>query len=244
MIIGMPVRAVNLSQSNTRARVTRAIAALIFAVPALGQGVHFGVEAGVPITQYFETGRSGSLHGGAEYSAATRRYTLGAAAELSLTSTLGFELDVMYHRMGYVGIVNFFDSAQGNFTNSQIDVKGNSWDVPLMAKYRFARVARPYVAGGGLVRFLGPVRGRGQKTNGSLATGTSSTILLNTTDPSELRKRFYPGLTVAAGLEFGAERFRLLPEFRFTHWTANIAGPGGLLRFPTNQAEFLVGVRF
>jgi hypothetical protein len=220
------------------------VVVFLFGVPALAQGVHFGVTVGVPVTKYFETGRSGSLHGGAEYSSATRRYTLGAEAEWSLTHAFGFEVDVLYHRMGYVGIANFFDSASGAFRNTQIDVKGNSWDVPLMAKYRFGRMARPYVAGGAVLRVIGPVRGRGQETNGSLATRTNSTMPLDTTDPSELRKRFYPGLTAAAGVEFGADRFRVLPEFRLTHWTANIARSGGLLRFATNQAEFLVGVRF
>ena len=227
-----------------RIAAAKSIMVFAFAAPTMGQAIRFGVTAGVPITQYFETGRSGGLHGGADYSAATRRYTLGASAEWYLVKAFGFELDVMYHRMGYVGIVNFFDSANGNFSNSQIDVKGNSWDVPLMAKYRFGRLARPYVAGGGVLRYIGPVRGRGQETNGSLATGASSTTPIDTTDPSELRKRFFPGLTAAAGLEFGADRFRLLPEFRFTHWTANISAPGGLLRFPANQVEFLVGVRF
>ncbi|HKW96476.1 MAG TPA: outer membrane beta-barrel protein [Bryobacteraceae bacterium] len=212
------------------------------AVPLFGQGLRFGIEAGVPITQYFDTGEYGSLHGGGKYSAATRRYTVGAAAEWRLTNTFGFELEAMYHRMGYVGIVNFFDS--GIFRNSQIDVKGNSWDFPLMAKYRFGWKVRPYVAGGGVLRYVGPVRGRGQQTNGSLITQTSTTIPLDTTEPSELRKRFYPGLTVAAGVELGGERFGLLPELRVTHWTANIAGPGGLLRFASNQIEFLLGLRF
>ncbi len=229
---------------GVRRQTVRTIAVSVFTLSALGQGVHFGVNLGVPITQYFETGRSGGLHGGAEYSAATRRYTIGATAEWNLTDALGLELDVMYHRMGYVGIANFIDSAQGNFRNTQIDVKGNSWDFPLLAKYRFGWLARPYVSAGGVLRYVGPVRGRGQETNGSLATGTSSTIPIDTSDPSELRKRFYPGLTATTGLEFGAERFRVLPELRFTHWTANIASSGGLLRFATNQVEFLVGVRF
>jgi hypothetical protein len=237
------MHALNFSRPTALALATRVIAVFVFGVSVLAQGVHFGGIAGVPVTQYFETGRSGSLHGGAEYSAATRRYTLGVAAEWSLTHAFGFELDVLYHRMGYVGIANFFD-ANGTFRNTQIDVKGNSWDVPLMAKYRFGRLGRPYVAGGAVLRVIGPARGRGQETNGSLVTRTSSTMPLDITDPSELRKRLYPGLTAAAGLEFGADRFRVLPEFRLTHWTANIAPPGGLLRFATNQAEFLVGFRF
>lgn len=96
----------------------------------------------------------------------------------------------------------------------------------------------------GVLRYVGPVRGRGQQTSGSLITQTSTTIPLDTTEPSELRKRVYPGLAVAAGVELGGERFGLLPELRVTHWTANIAGPGGLLRFAPIQIEFLLGLRF
>ena len=113
-----------------------------------------------------------------------------------------------------------------------------------MAKYRFGRVLRPYVAGGGALRYVGPVRGQGSQTVGSLVTRTSSTTALDTTEPSELRKREYPGLTAAGGIELRAGRLHMLPEFRYTRWTANIAGPGGVLRFAPNQAEFLVGVLF
>lgn len=225
----------------------RVVLLLFFAAAnASGQALRFGVEAGVPLTDYFETGRSGSLHGSAGYSAATRRYTVGAAVEWSLRARFGFELDSLYHRMGYVALVNYFDSANGNFTNSAIDVKGNSWDFPLMAVYRlpFAKHARLRVMGGGVLRYLGPVRGLGRETRGSLAGGTGTTTPLDTSQPSELRKRLYPGLTAGAGLELGRNRLRFLPEFRLNHWTANIAGPGGLLRFASNQAEILAGVRF
>jgi hypothetical protein len=219
---------------------------LIFlsAMPVSAQSLGIGLKAGVPATEYFETGSTGSLHGGAQYSAATRRYTIGAAIEGRLTNALGFEVDAMFHRMGYVGIVNFFDSANGNFQNSAIDVKGDSWDFPVMAKYRFRRTLRPYLAGGAVLRYVGPVRGRGELTVGSLVTRTSSTTPIDTSDPNELRKRFYPGLTAGAGLEFGEGRFRVAPEIRYTRWTANIAGPGGLLRFAPNQVEFLLGFWF
>ena len=101
---------------------------LISALPLFCQELHLGAKAGIPITPYFETGTSGSLHGGATYSAATRRYTIGASGEWRFTNSFGFEVDAMYHRMGYVGIVNSFDSANGSFRDSAIDVKGNSWD--------------------------------------------------------------------------------------------------------------------
>jgi hypothetical protein len=224
--------------------IRSAIFIFICGLPVLCQGFRFGVKAGIPLTQYFETGSSGGLHGGAEYSAATRRYTIGVAAEWRFKSSFGLEADAMYHRMGYVALVHFMDSASGNFSDSAIDVKGNSWDFPLLAKYRFGRVIRPYAAVGAVLRYVGPVHGRGQQTVGSLVTGTSLTTPLDTTEPSELRKRFYPGLTASAGVEVPAGRFRVLPEIRYTRWTANISEPGGLLRFPSNQLEFLVGILF
>jgi hypothetical protein len=57
------------------------------------------------------------------------------------------------------------------------------------------------------------------------------------------RAVFYPGLAAAAGIELGHGKLRWLPEFRYTRWTANIAGPSGPLRFNPNQAEFLLGLR-
>jgi hypothetical protein len=222
----------------------QALFVFVFALPVWGQGIHAGLKLGVPLTQYFETGVLGALHEDAEYSAATRRYTFGASGEWRLTHAFGFEVDALYHRMGYVGIVSLFDSVNGNLRTSAIDVKGDSWDFPVMAKYRFGRVVRPYVAGGGVLRYVGPVRGRGELTIGSLVTRTGTTSPVDTTDPSDLRKRFYPGLTVASGIEIGGGRLRVLPEFRYTRWTANISGPSGVLRFAPNQVEFIVGVLF
>jgi hypothetical protein len=216
----------------------------VLVLAAHGQGFSGGLKIGVPITQYFETGATGSRNGNAEYSAATRRYTFGASAEWRFTRSLGIEVEALFHRMGYVGIVNFTSSASGDIDNTAIDVKGDSWDFPLLAKYRFrSRVARPYIAGGGVLRYVGPVHGVGRQTIGSLVTQTGTTTPIDTSDPSELRKRTYPGVAVGGGIEIGAGRIRVLPEFRYTRWTANIGGPGSLLRF-ANQAEFLLGILF
>jgi hypothetical protein len=203
-----------------------------------------GLKIGVPATRYFDTGRSVSLHGSSDYSAATRRYTAGASAEWGLSRRLGLELDVLYHRMGYVGIVSTFDSARGVLTTSALDAKGHSWDFPLLAKYRFGRVVRPFVAAGGVLRYVGPVRARGEVTVQDLITRTTVRAPLDTRDPSDLRKRLYPGLALAAGVEFGAGGLRLLSDVRYTRWTANIGGPGGVLRFHPGQAEVLLGVSF
>jgi hypothetical protein len=97
-----------------------------------------------------------------------------------------------------------------------------------MAKYRLSRVVRPYVAGGVALRYIGPAHERGEETITSLV---STTTPIDTSDPSDLRKRFYQGLAVAGGVELPAGLFRVSPEIRYTHWTSNISGPGGLLRF-------------
>jgi hypothetical protein len=135
---------------------------VLLAASAFGQGFHAGIKAGVPLTEYFETGSAGGLHGSADYSAATRRYTVGATGEWRLGS-FGLELDALYHRMGYVAIVHSIDSATGSYRDSAIDVKGNSWDFPIMAKYRFGRAIRPYVAAGAVMRYVGPVRGKANR---------------------------------------------------------------------------------
>jgi hypothetical protein len=221
---------------------TLAWLALASASPVVAERVSVGIKAGVPFTGYFETGRYGSLHGDAEYSAATRRYVVGASVEWRMTNAFGLEADVLYHRMGYTALVREFN--QGDFKNASIDVKGSSWDFPILRKRSFGRGIRPYVAGGGVVRYVGPVRGRGQQTVGNLVSGSSATTPIDTSDPSELRKRWYPGVTAAAGVEFRAGRVRLAPEIRYTHWTANISGPDGLLRFAPNEVQFLAGVSF
>lgn len=217
---------------------------LLLTLPASGpaQNLHFGVKAGVPATTYFQTGRTGSRQGSSEYSAATRRYTVGVSAECRLTPHFGLELDALYKRMGYVGIVTTFGA--GILTTSALDAKGHSWDFPVLAKWRLGRGVRPYGSGGVVLRYIGPVRARGERTVEDLIARTTTRTPIDTTEPSDLRKRLYPGLTAAGGVEFGFGRLRLLPEFRYTRWTANIAGPGGTLRFNPNQAEFLLGFLF
>ena len=87
----------------------------------------------------------------------------------------------------------------------------------------------------------------GRSTSAVAETVTSlvsTTTPINTSDPSDFRKRFYEGLTAAGGIEFPAGHLRILPEIRYTHWTSNISGPGGLLRFSPNRVELIVGFSF
>jgi hypothetical protein len=212
----------------------------IFASTASLQAADFrlGIKTGVPLTRYFDTA--------GDYSAATRRYTVGLSAEWNPVNRAALELGVLYKRMGYVGIVSSF--APGSlsiFTTDAFDSKGNSWDFPLIVKYRFATSPGVYAGGGGTVRYIGPIRARGEHTVRDLGAPAGTpprSEPIETTHPSDLRKRVYPGGTVVAGIEFRMGRFRAGPEFRYTRWTANLGNR--LLRFAPNQAEMLVAVVF
>jgi hypothetical protein len=116
-----------------------ALSVLLSALPLWGQCFHAGLKLGVPLTQYFETGAYGGNAGNGEYSSATRRYLLGVSGEWRVMNAFGFEIDALYHRIGYVANTGTgaFDSLYA--ITSAVEVKGSSWDLPIMAKYRFSQ---------------------------------------------------------------------------------------------------------
>ena len=214
----------------------------VLATPAFAQGIRFGVKGGVPLSTYFETGF--------RYSSATRRYTVGPSVEVSVWNNFSLEFDALYKRIGYNANVPHF-SRQPPFYTDVFEVKGSSWDFPLLVKYRFPRMPL-YVAAGGVLRHIGHVRALGERTGRRFENvGERPPALtmfsepIDTSEPFDLRKRTWPGLTVGGGIEFGRGRFRVLPEFRYTRLTSNIGEQTqGTLRFNQNQAEFLLGFLF
>jgi hypothetical protein len=93
-----------------------------------------------------------------------------------------------------------------------------SWEVPIVAKYRFLHtpLMKPYVAAGPSFRFL-------------------STLPANFMSSR--------GLVIGGGVEFKVTRLRISPELRYTRW-----GSDSNFNFDTksnrNQAELLIGVTY
>jgi hypothetical protein len=200
---------------------------LLAAVPCFAE-FRAGLKAGVPLTTYFDTGRNAAT----EYSAATRRYTLGPSVEWQWTEHIGFAGDALYKRMGYVAILT------GASSRFAIDVKGNSWDFPLRVKYSSGRRWQPYVDAGPSLRYIGPVRGRGESRLNDVITP------VDTASPSELRKRLFAGLTTAAGLESRRKHSPWLIEIRYTRWISNLRNVSPELRLTATQVEFVAGWLF
>jgi hypothetical protein len=199
------------------------------------KGIRLGVKAGVPFTTYFDTGEVAVRGGVLAFSSATRRYTAGPSVEWRFGRRAGLEFDALYKRFGYVQTER--TSISGVTIDSSFEVKGNSWDFPMMAKYRWEGRVVPYAAGGFALRYLGSGHARGVRTVETVA-GTITTPI----DNEESISVFVPGATFAFGVEAGGTRIRLLPEIRYSRWgTTRISGP---LHVTPNQVEFLLGFLF
>lgn len=196
---------------------------LICPLAVWAQLVSFGVKGGVPVTNAFDTARTGSFG----YLSDTKRYLVGPAFELRFPLGLGVEFNALYKRLNY--------SAQAE--SQTMVTTANSWEFPLLFKLRATTPAlRPYVTAGPSFRRLSGLR--------SFLAGVSG-VSAGTTDPAELENRFSAGFAVGGGLEMGG-RFRVAPEIRYTRWGSpsfrSILVPG--FSSSQNQLDFLLGIHF
>ena len=168
------------------------------------QALSVGVRAGVPISDAFNTA-TGSI----PIEDASQRFTIGPTVELRLPFGLGFSVDALYRRVGFEGTVS------PTQTSSQ---HGNSWQIPIMAKYAMPGfVVRPFVGGGVSFQTTTGFRGFGNRT----------------------------GVVLGAGLDLKVSRVHITPELRYTRWgTESLTEYLNVLRPAQNQGDFLIGFTF
>jgi len=187
------------------------------------QLVSFGVKGGVPLTNAFDTARTGNFG----YLSDTKRYLVGGAFELRFPLGLGVEFDALYKRLNY----------ESTGASQTVATKANSWEFPVLFKLRGSSPGvRPYLTAGPSFRHLSGVRAFLSDPVG---------VQLETTAPAELENRFSPGFAVGGGLELG-NRFRLAPEIRYTRWGSpsfrSVLVPG--FSSSPDQLDFLLGIHF
>ncbi len=192
------------------------------AAPVFGQRLALGVKGGVRATNDFLSGSATSE---------SKRYVVGPAVEFLLPHRLGIEVNALYRRFGYR------DSGGSFFSSFTERNRGNSWEFPMLLKYRF--VGRLYAAGGYAPRTI----------NGS---GTAEFVDADFAGLRLVRTRntdfdsVSHGAVVGAGIEFGSERLRFSPEFRYTRWkdkAIDIQGSRGfMVQSNQNQIDVLLGV--
>ncbi len=190
---------------------------------AAAQPLGFGVKIGAPLTDAISL-----ANGQGTLANKWTRFTFGPMVEVRLPFGVGVEADLLYKRVD--------SSYSGSVVSA--GVKANSWEIPVLLKYRFGfPVVKPYIA-------AGP----------SFHTFTNvdqflSTILAGPAPvPAPKAAKNGMGLTLGGGVEVRLLLIRISPELRYTYWgsrafDATFLG-NELLHSSKNQAEFLVGISF
>jgi hypothetical protein len=204
----------------------RLVFAGLFAASALAQVVTLGVKGGIRTTNDLEgSGTSES-----------KPYLVGPMAELRLPWHFSFEADALYSRFGYT-------SAQSNFagTNDQ-RARANSWESPLLAKYRFAiRGVRPYALLGYAPRHIsGDFVDSGFSVD--FYTGLRSPYRFSGTSDYVTDHAAVAG----AGIDFVTGHIHVAPELRYLRWKnppySVYSSQGYYLLVPQNEVQILVGI--
>jgi hypothetical protein len=192
-----------------------------FAIPCLSQRLTLGVEGGVRLTgdpQVYDRSNS-------------KPYLVGPVIEVGLPYHFALEADALYSRLGNTAYIPLIAN------ESFIRTIANSWEFPLLVKYRLPvpRVL-PYMSVG-----VAPRR----------AGGTIHTIHYG----------FYPGdvtfssvdwhardhaLVLGGGVAIKLWHFRITPEIRYLRWDVPTRPSSSdttyYLSVPQNEAQMLLGI--
>ena len=164
----------------------------------------FGIRAGVPLTDFFDSVNSGNF----VVTSTTHRYIVGPSLELSLPAGFGLEVDALYRRLNYNASFNLVDV----FTNNQ--TTGNAWEFPLLVKYRVSTpLIKPYIDAGSGLRHA-----QRAQTNYVSTVAPNRQTTTTTNNPQELKNSTTTGFVIGFGADIKALVVHISPEIRYTRW--------------------------
>lgn len=166
----------------------------------------------------------------------SKRYVIGPMVDLKLPLGFGVEVDALYRRVGFrTGNGGFWGSYQNNY-------RANSWEFPMLLKYRLPiPVVKPYAEVGYAPRHIsGSFTGVGEMVD--IPTGNRTPYRTS----GEWKPEVSHGLVAGGGVELGGRHLRVAPEVRFTRWNndpINLYGSQGYsVSAARNEVEVLVGI--
>lgn len=172
------------------------IAALLFlsAVASFAQPIGVGAKIGAPLSDVF-------TFAGPGFTAEKPVLTAGPFVEVRLPARLAIEFDALYEGL------RFHYDARPAF--EIVNVSAQSWQFPLLLKYRFgSRRAYPFISGGVSAFYIGKVGIAGQ----SLPENVSTVL-------QRVGSTFVNGGgVIGGGIEMRLGPLRVAPELRFTRW--------------------------
>jgi hypothetical protein len=197
--------------------------------PAIAQSLSVGIKAGLRLNDAF-SGSSGAINN------ESKRYTVGPMLDLQFPLGFGLEFDALYRREGYT--VQNFDF--NLFTSRE---RSNSWEFPIIAKYRLPGIARvaPYAGLG-----YAPQIVHGSRVNGAINYGLMGNIISVSSVKLDTDYDVTHGVVVEGGFNLPTPHVHIAPEIRYTRWNKPFLNVGGLHGFfyssLRDQIEILVGV--
>ena len=172
---------------------------------------------------------------GAGATSVSKRYVVGPALEIGLPLRLEVEVDALYRREGYQA------SFSSQFYTAFYDERANSWEFPILLKYRFpSPVARPFLEAGYAPRVI----------HGSISSNGTDDFPFSAPQYYASRASTnWPmshGIVVGGGVRFAIGRLHLSPELRYTRWSNSaISGSyddGPSWQSTQNQVDVLLGI--
>jgi hypothetical protein len=225
--------------------ICRHVCVLVLTAGALlSQELRLGVQGGVPFGDFFLQGGYRGHFGVADYTSKPVGYTLGPTAELG-SQYLSVAASALYQRFHYSAAG---DSVTSNLTLFSAKTTGNAWSFPILLKWRPIRRSPGFVLGGPVIRHLANLQ---QVVDYEMfVPGVPIFRRETTSNPQDLKKKWYPGWELGGGWNFQFSKVRISPEIRYIRWTANVSDDRDLfslrrpLQFPPNRIELLVGITY
>jgi hypothetical protein len=212
-------------------------ATLLFtAGPATAQLFSVGLKGGIPLTD--------AVDGSYGVQSKMKRYVVGPMVEIKLPFSFALEADALYRRTGYNSTFSGLQST------GMEQLRANSWEFPLLAKYYFTPRAplRLYVSGGYVARRLSGIDAVIHSFGTDVGTGLPFDITYNPVTTYLLQDNPTHGVAIGGGARLHAGFLRISPEIRYTHWGGapfNTQGSRGYFVTSTeNQLDVLIGLSF
>ena len=164
----------------------------------------------------------------------SKRYTVGPMVDVRLPFRLGIEFDALYQPVGYT-VQNFdFDF----FTSRE---RSNSWEFPIIAKYRLPGAVRaaPYVGVGYAPRVV-----YGSRVDGVIEYDLQGRIIAVSSTKLDTNYDTTHGLVIEGGFKIPVSHFHISPEIRYTRWNKPFLNVGGLHGFGYSSQQDQVEVLF
>ncbi len=198
------------------------LALLCFGIPALSQSFTIGAQGGLRLT--------GDVP--AYFTSNSKRYLVGPMIEVGLPFHFAFEVDALYSRLGntfyYPGVAN----------ESDVRTIINSWEFPLLVKYRLpVSCVSPFLSAGVAPRYAA----------GSIHTIHYGYYPSDVTFSSTDWHAHDRALVFSAGAEIQRGHVRITPEIRYLKWAVPRSPSSDdvafYLRPPRNdEVQFLLGI--